>query len=112
MHGLDDWISRGHERLDEDEETAPLPPRQFLVPSRKEITMRHGTPEQFPLIHRLRDQLEALNEDRPINLCPHKVNIDQAGCGQCLDLELRAQDASNATATAMQLAARRIGGMR
>lgn len=99
------------EHDDAPEDTAPGP-HVFNVPTRKEVTMRHGTPEQFPLIHRLRDELEALNEDRPVNLCPHLVNVDQAGCGKCLDRELSAQEATDATATAMQRSARRIGGMR
>lgn len=60
-------------------------PHKFSVPSRKDITMRHGTPEQFPLIHRLRDQLEALNSDRPVNVCPHGIDMAAAACGKCME---------------------------
>lgn len=59
-------------------------PGNLSVPTRKEITALYGDAHQAPLIHRLRDQLEALNLDRPIRRCPHRINLDAAGCGTCL----------------------------
>ena len=57
------------------------------LPTHDELTTLHGDATQAPLIHRLRDQLAALNLDQPGQRCPHGINVSRAGCGPCLASE-------------------------
>lgn len=67
----------------------PLAPAESMVarlsvPTGDEITRRFGTRQQYPLLHRICDSLRDMQIDQPARRCGHGVNLDAAGCGQCL----------------------------
>lgn len=78
MHGLDDWLSRGHERQD----IAPLYQcDQHVWQSPDEPCPNCAAADELIALLRTREYAE----DAPPNLCPCGVNLDRAMCGKCLE---------------------------
>lgn len=76
MHGLDDWLSRGHERQDD------------VIAYQCDQHVWQSPDEPCPncaAADRLADYLRAreYGEDAPPTLCQHSVNTTHAACGKC-----------------------------
>lgn len=76
MHGLDDWLSRGHERQDAE---IAYQCDQHVWQSPDEPCPNCAAADELIALLRTREY----GEDAPPDECEHGVSVSHAGCGKC-----------------------------